>query len=105
MFFNQPPKHPSRVLATRRHLSLTAAAVAVLLLVGGAPFVTQAQTPTPTTTAATTERRAVRLGAHDGYTRLVFEFPTLTPYAVSENAGEAAIVLIRCDTFMCCKVF
>ncbi len=90
MFFNLPP---TSAACTRARLSLTVA-VAALLLLGGAhatPALAQTSIATPPTASAQ-DQMSVRLGAHDTYTRLVFDFPALTAYAVSQNDNEAAIV-------------
>lgn len=38
--------------------------------------------------AADRERVQVRVGKHDVYTRVVFDFPKLTPYSADNNAGD-----------------
>lgn len=98
MFLKPPLTFPA---CPRRHLSLTVALAVVLLLGSAVSAVALAQTQPDIATppavtappqAAPAGQMSVRLGAHDGYTRLVFDFPSLTAYAVSEGAGQAAIV-------------
>lgn len=91
-----------------RQLSFSAAAVALLLL-GATPALSaqpqapaqtsaplpapQAQVPAPSTTTAAPQV-AVRLGAHEGYTRIVFDFPSLTAYnVINDAAGKKATIV------------
>lgn len=85
-----PPSHRRHMII--RQLSLTVAAAALLLLAAGQIPDARAQSAPTTQQTATSGQMSVRLGAHDDYTRLVFDFPSLTAYAASEANGEAAIV-------------
>lgn len=89
MFLNQPR---TSAASLHRRLSMTVALSALLLLGSSGIAPAFAQAAPAAQQAATQEQMSVRLGAHDGYTRLVFDFPSLTAYAVSQNESEAAIV-------------
>lgn len=86
-FGPSPARTPTR-------LSLTVVIAAALLFSSGVSAIALAQSAAPAAqpTQNAQEQMSVRLGTHDGYTRLVFDFPTLTAYALSQDASEAAIV-------------
>lgn len=74
-----------------RHL---AGAALIGLLCGTAAPAVLAQTPAPPAAATAVDQgqMSVRLGAHQGYTRLVFDFPKLTAYRVEPAGAQTRIV-------------
>ncbi len=75
-----PDRHTRRLTVTVAALALMLAVPALAQTPAGAP-------PQRAVPAATDGTLAVRLGTHDGYTRLVFDFPQLTAYRL-EPAGD-----------------
>lgn len=73
-----------------RRLALTVAALA--LLSGGAPAWTQPGPSATSSASAAVPRVPVRTGVHPDYTRLVFDWPTNTPYEVGQGGNNVVIV-------------